>query len=156
MVEGTFPRQISLGRRTVGWLENEVQEWLERQIENNSEWRAKSKRTSPTMDKLREDSCDEIATVSLSMSSRNPPKREDKYFQEPIGDCRDLRRVRRDLQLSQEALARRLGMTRNPVAEWKRTAASARYIELAIAGAAVKIRECFCQYNILKNDTEDF
>jgi prophage regulatory protein len=33
MAEGTFPRQIPLGRRTVGWLEGEVQEWLDRQIQ---------------------------------------------------------------------------------------------------------------------------
>ena len=30
--EGTFPKQVSLGGRAVGWLENEIQEWLERQI----------------------------------------------------------------------------------------------------------------------------
>ena len=31
--EGTFPKQISLGGCAVGWLENEIQEWLRRQIE---------------------------------------------------------------------------------------------------------------------------
>ena len=30
---GTFPKQVSLGGRAVGWLENEIQEWLQRQIE---------------------------------------------------------------------------------------------------------------------------
>jgi hypothetical protein len=33
MAEGAFPKQIPLGPRTVGWLEIEVQEWLERQIQ---------------------------------------------------------------------------------------------------------------------------
>jgi len=33
MAEGTFPKQIALGRRTVGWLENEIEEWLQRQIQ---------------------------------------------------------------------------------------------------------------------------
>jgi transcriptional regulator with XRE-family HTH domain len=47
----------------------------------------------------------------------------------------DLRRVRRDLQLSQEALAKRLGMTRSPVAEWEAGKRSVpRYIELATRG----------------------
>ena len=30
--EGTFPRPVSLGGRAVGWLEAEIQEWLERRI----------------------------------------------------------------------------------------------------------------------------
>jgi prophage regulatory protein len=31
--QGTFPKPVSLGGRAVGWLEAEVQEWLQRQIE---------------------------------------------------------------------------------------------------------------------------
>jgi prophage regulatory protein len=31
--QGTFPRPVSLGGRAVGWVEAEVQEWLQRQIE---------------------------------------------------------------------------------------------------------------------------
>jgi len=30
--EGRFPRPVSLGDRAVGWIEAEVQEWLEQQI----------------------------------------------------------------------------------------------------------------------------
>ena len=26
--EGTFPKQINLGPRAVGWLESEIQEWI--------------------------------------------------------------------------------------------------------------------------------
>jgi prophage regulatory protein len=33
IAEGTFPKPISLGGRAVGWLEAEVQEWLQRRIE---------------------------------------------------------------------------------------------------------------------------
>ena len=33
--EGTFPRQISLGVRSVGWVESEVQNWIDRQIEKS-------------------------------------------------------------------------------------------------------------------------
>ena len=33
MALGTFPKQVCLGGRAVGWLENEIQEWLERQID---------------------------------------------------------------------------------------------------------------------------
>ena len=33
VAQGTFPRPVSLGGRAVGWLEAEVQEWLERRIE---------------------------------------------------------------------------------------------------------------------------
>ncbi|HSE87586.1 MAG TPA: AlpA family phage regulatory protein, partial [Candidatus Binatia bacterium] len=31
--QGTFPRPVSLGGRAVGWLEAEVQQWLQRRIE---------------------------------------------------------------------------------------------------------------------------
>jgi len=31
--EDSFPRPISLGGRAVGWIESEVDEWLEQQIE---------------------------------------------------------------------------------------------------------------------------
>lgn len=32
IAEGTFPKPISLGRRAVGWIDSEIQEWLEKQI----------------------------------------------------------------------------------------------------------------------------
>ncbi|QIK37330.1 AlpA family transcriptional regulator [Caldichromatium japonicum] len=31
--EGTFPKPVSLGGRAVGWIEEEIQHWLERRIE---------------------------------------------------------------------------------------------------------------------------
>ena len=31
--EGTFPRAVNLGGRAVGWLEAEIQDWLQRRIE---------------------------------------------------------------------------------------------------------------------------
>ena len=31
--EGTFPKPVSLGARAIGWLESEVDEWLESRIE---------------------------------------------------------------------------------------------------------------------------
>lgn len=33
MSQGTFPKQIPLGERAVGWVEGEIEEWLARQIE---------------------------------------------------------------------------------------------------------------------------
>lgn len=33
VAEGTFPKPVSLGRRAVGWLEAEVQDWLRSRIE---------------------------------------------------------------------------------------------------------------------------
>lgn len=33
VAEGTFPKPVSLGGRAVGWVESEIQQWLERQIE---------------------------------------------------------------------------------------------------------------------------
>ena len=30
--EGSFPAPISLGKRSVGWIETEIQEWLVEQI----------------------------------------------------------------------------------------------------------------------------
>jgi len=32
IAEGTFPKPISLGGRAVGWIETEVDDWLEHQI----------------------------------------------------------------------------------------------------------------------------
>jgi prophage regulatory protein len=29
MDEGTFPKQVSLGARAVGWIENQIDQWLE-------------------------------------------------------------------------------------------------------------------------------
>jgi len=31
--EGTFPKPVNLGARAVGWLENEIEEWLTSCIE---------------------------------------------------------------------------------------------------------------------------
>lgn len=33
VAQGTFPEPVSLGGRAVGWLESEIQEWLQRRIE---------------------------------------------------------------------------------------------------------------------------
>ena len=36
IAEGTFPAPVKLGgQRAVGWLENEIEEWLSQQIENS-------------------------------------------------------------------------------------------------------------------------
>jgi prophage regulatory protein len=32
---GTFPSQVSLGARAVGWVESEIDEWLTAQIEKS-------------------------------------------------------------------------------------------------------------------------
>lgn len=33
--EGTFPSPISLGARAVGWVESDIQHWLEEQIKSS-------------------------------------------------------------------------------------------------------------------------
>jgi prophage regulatory protein len=33
IAQGAFPKPVSLGGRAVGWLEAEIQEWLEQRIE---------------------------------------------------------------------------------------------------------------------------
>jgi prophage regulatory protein len=33
VAEGTFPKPVSLGGRAVGWLEAEIQDWLQRRID---------------------------------------------------------------------------------------------------------------------------
>ncbi|HAT1879865.1 TPA: helix-turn-helix transcriptional regulator [Legionella pneumophila] len=33
MSEGHFPKSISLGARAVGWIESEINEWIEQRIE---------------------------------------------------------------------------------------------------------------------------
>jgi prophage regulatory protein len=35
ITQGTFPKPVSLGGRAVGWLEAEIQEWLQRRIEES-------------------------------------------------------------------------------------------------------------------------
>lgn len=35
MSQGTFPKPISLGGRAIGWLENEVDEWIVERIEQS-------------------------------------------------------------------------------------------------------------------------
>lgn len=32
MAQGTFPKSVPLGPRAVGWLENEVEAWLQAQV----------------------------------------------------------------------------------------------------------------------------
>lgn len=32
ITEGTFPRPVNLSARAVGWVEDEIQEWLEQRI----------------------------------------------------------------------------------------------------------------------------
>jgi prophage regulatory protein len=32
ITDGTFPRPISVGARAVAWIEDEVDEWIERQV----------------------------------------------------------------------------------------------------------------------------
>jgi prophage regulatory protein len=36
MKEGTFPRQITLGPRAVGWLESSIDQWIQSRIELSS------------------------------------------------------------------------------------------------------------------------
>ncbi len=35
MAQGTFPKQIGLGTRAVGWVEDEIEAWLVHQIEQS-------------------------------------------------------------------------------------------------------------------------
>jgi len=38
MDENTFPKQISLGGKAVGWLEADIQRWQEEQITQSQKW----------------------------------------------------------------------------------------------------------------------
>lgn len=40
MTDGAFPKSISLGERSVGWLESEVQEWILAKIEERDAGKA--------------------------------------------------------------------------------------------------------------------
>jgi prophage regulatory protein len=33
--DGTFPKPIQLGERAIGWVEEDIQQWLEARIENS-------------------------------------------------------------------------------------------------------------------------
>lgn len=35
MSEGSFPKPVSLGGRAVGWVETEINDWLNQQIKNS-------------------------------------------------------------------------------------------------------------------------
>lgn len=35
MSQGEFPKPVSLGRRAVGWVETEIDDWLREQIEQS-------------------------------------------------------------------------------------------------------------------------
>lgn len=35
MSQGTFPKQVSLGGRVIGWVEDEIEAWLTSQIEQS-------------------------------------------------------------------------------------------------------------------------
>ena len=35
IAEGSFPKQVSLGKRTIGWVESEIEAWLSNQIEQS-------------------------------------------------------------------------------------------------------------------------
>ena len=37
MSEGTFPKSISLGERTVGWLEDEIEGWIAERVNSRRE-----------------------------------------------------------------------------------------------------------------------
>lgn len=34
MKAGTFPRTVSIGARSVAWLESEIDEWLQERLDN--------------------------------------------------------------------------------------------------------------------------
>jgi prophage regulatory protein len=40
VAQGTFPQPVRLGERAVGWLEAEVQEWLQRRIDASRKGKA--------------------------------------------------------------------------------------------------------------------
>jgi prophage regulatory protein len=40
--QGTFPRQISLGPRAVGWLESSVEDWIQARIDLSSKMAGQS------------------------------------------------------------------------------------------------------------------
>ena len=40
IAQGAFPKPVSLGGRAVGWLECEIQEWIERQVETSRKVKA--------------------------------------------------------------------------------------------------------------------
>jgi len=42
--DGSFPKPVSLGGRAVGWIEAEVNDWLNQQIEGSRNTQVKAKR----------------------------------------------------------------------------------------------------------------
>jgi len=86
MAEGSFPKQIALGPRTVGWLENDVQGWLKRQIQTSrsSEPNPKAK-TADHGQFGGKRSCDEIGnSFAVNEGQKSARHRDDKYLQERI------------------------------------------------------------------------
>ena len=44
--EGSFPKPISLGNRAVGWIEAEINDWLNQQIDASRKAQVKERRMS--------------------------------------------------------------------------------------------------------------
>jgi len=47
VANGTFPSQVSLGGRAVGWIESEIEAWLARQIAESRKEEHPSKKNNP-------------------------------------------------------------------------------------------------------------
>ncbi len=47
VIEGRFPRPVSLGARAVGWIETEIEEWIARQIAASREIRGQRTGVNP-------------------------------------------------------------------------------------------------------------
>ena len=43
MAAGTFPKAIPLGQRAVGWLEDEIKEWITNRVKERNEIVTKKK-----------------------------------------------------------------------------------------------------------------
>jgi len=50
MAEGSFPRPVNLGGRAVGWLESEVDNWLECRIEMSRQLQSRSSKHKGNFD----------------------------------------------------------------------------------------------------------
>lgn len=37
MAEGTFPKQINLGSRAVGWLASDIQDWIDARVQERDQ-----------------------------------------------------------------------------------------------------------------------
>lgn len=69
--QGTFPKNISLGERSTGWIESEVQEWIDSRISASRDAITPEK-CSPPPAKRKQEANPALPVISTTTAKRRP------------------------------------------------------------------------------------